>query len=91
MVSEVLQLNTEFLTHRDTSRCKRKAKQMYSKQISDEFFGNSSSCGDGESANDLDPIEDKRLKIDESKDTTIEPFDEVKTIYLLSFDTIYLV
>ncbi|XP_065212027.1 TATA-binding protein-associated factor 172 isoform X2 [Planococcus citri] len=76
MVSEVLELNNEYLTHRDMSRVKRKAKQMYSKQLSDDFLGNSSSCGDGEQISDLDPIEDKRLKIDDSKETTIEPFDE---------------
>ena len=81
MVSEVLQLNNEFLTHRDMSRVKRKAKQMYSKQSSEDFFGNSSLSGDGEQANDVEPMEDKRLKTEEHKETPIESFDEVYELF----------
>lgn len=80
MVSEVLNLNNEFLSQREMNRAKRKAKQMYSKQLSDDFLANSSSCGGtNEHCGDTDRIEDKRLKIDDSKDTSLmaEPFDEV--------------
>lgn len=87
MVSEVLNLNNEFLSQRETNRAKRKAKQMYSKQFSEECYANSSSHDIAEQINDVDVIEDKRLKIDDSKDisTAIQVFDEVISLLIGRF------
>lgn len=86
MISEVLDLNDEFLSCREMNRVKRKAKQVSTRQIYDDAANNAS----GSTNTDAKSFETnvKRIKLEEVADLAKpmkDIIDEVCGIYELKY------
>lgn len=79
MISEVLDLNDEFLSCREMNRVKRKAKQVSARQIYDDTANNAS----GSTNTDAKSFETnvKRIKLEEVDDLARSMKDIIDEVY----------
>lgn len=89
MVSEVLDLNNEFLSSREMNRVKRKAKQVSTRQMYEESANNASASGDTDmKVFEIRDMAEKRIKLEDndSLKSSTSIIDEVFVmIHMIAF------